>query len=100
MIVINEKSTVWLQVSFTDRDGDPLDPTTVKYRIDSGSTTIVEETTISPASSVEIEIPKEANAIIVNGLFQTNTVTVIATKGTDQQTKEFEYKIRNLRYIS
>lgn len=100
MITINEKSTIWLEVSFTDRNGDPLDPTSVVYRIDSGDTEIKAETSQPPGSTVEIEIPADENAIIGNGLFQTNIVTVTATKGSDQQTKEFTYKIRNLRYIS
>jgi len=95
---VQEGSTSWLTVAFSDKDGDPVSPSAVEYRIDSGSTQITDWTAVSAASSVEIEIAAAENALLSqSGELEERTVTVKATfSGGGVAYDAYRYLIRNL----
>lgn len=101
-IVVNEESTVWLLLTFEDRDGNPQTPQSIKYRVDSDSGEVTPETSVTPAQEVEIEISAQENTVQGDCAYQDMHVTVIAVGDPStfqQKTKEFKYKLKNLRYI-
>ena len=100
----NEDSAAWLTVSFFDPDGDPEAPDSVSYRVDCLTTgnAIRAETSVSPASEIEIVMEASDNAI----QDQTNDVerrlvTVVATDSEGRTQKSaFVYVVRNLRKVT
>jgi len=104
--IVNEKTTVWLTAAFTDRDGDAVQPTTVEYRIDAGSgdtlSEVLDWTSVTPATSVEIEIDDSHNAIVDSTLdFELRTLTVRTTFGASGQAHDYyEYRVRNLEGVT
>jgi hypothetical protein len=102
LITVNEKSTVWLSMSFEDRNGDPIVPESLTYRIDSSEGEEQPITNLNPANEVELEIPSNINVINSDTAYKTMYVTVVAVSNasqSEQQTKEFKYKIKQLRYL-
>ena len=97
----NERSSVTVTVTFTDEDGAPVTPSSATWRIDdeASKTNILPATSISPlATSVELEITDEQNAIIKSRKdFEIRTVTVEFDYGADKHgTAEYKYKLLNL----
>lgn len=100
METVNERSTAYLQMTFKDKVGAAQTPTSISYRIDDKDTgaEIKPETSVSPASMVEIVLAPEDNRILNNvGRNEWRRVTVKAPYGaSDQVTGEFVYRVINL----
>lgn len=101
---VNEKSTAYLTVAFTDKDGVPAAPASATYRIDdaTGAGAIRASTALGAGASVEITLTKEDNAIVnAANRFETRVVTVIAVYGaSDELRDEYRYQVKNLDYAS
>lgn len=104
METINEESSCLLTVNFKDENGAAIIPTTAYYSIycESNSSEILAESEIpDPQSEQIIVITQAQNAIILgaNNL-EMKLVTLRWTYGTGKQgTKEFRYRVRNLKRI-
>lgn len=100
MEVITEGTSHYLTVEFRDKANVLAAPTGIFYRIDDvlTGTTILADTAIGSASSIEITITPAQNAII-NPLNPTEVkrVTVKASYAASEAINdEFEYAIKNL----
>lgn len=103
MDIVNEGTTGYLTVSFYDKTGALSSPTAVSYRIDclSSSTEIVGDTSVSPASSVEIQLTAANNAIVSGLPRERRRVTVTGTYSGDQAvTHQYDYEVRNLSAVA
>lgn len=104
MAIVNELSTAYLTVTFFDKTGVVATPITVTWSAHDKSTGIEmqAETSLSPASSIEITIPKEVNAILFNrNVRETRLITVKATYGNNESINSYyEYTVANLKYVS
>lgn len=98
---INEGSTGYLTVDFKDKDGTLEAPTSISYRIDclTNGQEVKTDTSVTPASSVEIELTKTDNAIInQNNNSERRLVTVTGTYSADDAiVEEFEYNVKNMK---
>lgn len=64
---VNQDSPLYMSLTFTDEDGDPLIPTTVEWRLDDreDDSEIVDWTSLSsPAASMSMVIPGSNNSIV------------------------------------
>lgn len=98
---LNEGSTGYLTVAFTDKDGAAATPSTVSYRIDcmTNGQEVKDDTAVTPASSVKIELGAADNAIIDQANpFEKRIVTVTADYGVDDAcVDEFIYAVKNMQ---
>jgi hypothetical protein len=101
--ILNERSTLLLQVDFLDENEQPVIPSSAVYRIHdlSSGRVICEDTVISPATSVEIHITKDQNRVLSDNQQETRVVTVEFDYGDDGKhgTDEFLYRLKNLSGI-
>ena len=98
---INEGSSGFLPVSFTDKDGVLEAPTSISYRIDDDASgdEVLGDTAITAASSIEIPLPPSVNVSIGTARTQKRLVTVTATYGVDDAIQSvFNYSLINLRF--
>jgi hypothetical protein len=103
--VVNEASTMNVQAKFWGSTNLPSTPLSVRYRIkDVTNDRVVRDwTALTPASSVEIEVTAEDNAIYGDGSrpfqrFETRVLVVQANYDTSTQiAEEITYRIKNLR---
>jgi hypothetical protein len=100
---VNESSTSFLTVAFTDKAGAPALPVSLTYRVDCISTgaAVVPETAIFPDTNVEITIAAAENAILdTTNAKELKRVTVVAGfTGGEQHCEEYDYYVRNLSQI-
>ncbi len=100
----NELSEVVVTATPFDTNGDPYTPTTARYRVDDCKTgrELVAWTTIgSPSTSMQINVPGTANAII--GTNRTTPESKVVTVNTDkdlstQHYEEYIYRIKDLGF--
>ncbi len=101
---INDQNTCILAVSFKDENGDPVTPSSGKYKINdfaSGSVIKPETSFIPSGSSHNITISSAENKIINESKeTETRIVTVIWTYDSKKGTAEFIYKIKNLKFLT
>jgi hypothetical protein len=103
--VVNEASTINVQAKFYNKTNQLSTPTSIRYRIkDVTNDRVVKDwTTLTAASSVEIEITADENAIYMDGSrpfqrFEERVLVVQANYDTDTQyAEEIRYLIKNLR---
>ena len=98
---INEGSSGFLTVAFTDKAGDPESPSSISYRIDDDASgdEVLGDTAIAAASSIEIPLPPSVNVSIGTDRTQKRLVTVTATYGADDAIQSvFNYVLINLRF--
>lgn len=101
---VNEQSTCYIDISFFDRNGDPIVPDSAEYWIsDKQSSTILKERTAIPGLSetVMIEVEPTTNSLLSqNSGTETRVVTVYAllVNGGSLHS-EFQYRIVNLRDV-
>lgn len=85
---VNEQSRCWVKAKFYDKSDNLQTPTAMQYRIDCETTrqTVLDWTSFTPASTVEIFIPASLNNIInpVNSV-ERKVVTVQANSDTPDQ---------------
>lgn len=100
METVPERSRKSYRVSFRGDDGEPVIPSTVRYRVDDeeSGTELVAWTTVSPASRVTISIPASANRILDDdNTREVKVLTVQSDASTDdQQSQEERYQVMNL----
>lgn len=104
MATVNEGSTAYLSVSFSDKAGAPAQPDAVSYRIDCVTTgqVVLAETPLAPAASVEIVLTPTYNAILAAGnRVERKRVTVVASYGAaDAVNDAYDYHVRNLAAVA
>lgn len=66
---VNERSPIFITITFTDESGNPVTPTTVDWRLDdvtdNVTTQIVDWTNLpSPASTMQVTVPGSNNNIV------------------------------------
>jgi hypothetical protein len=101
---VNDSSTAYLSVTFTDKTGVAVAPSTVNYTIHdvTSNTQVKASTSVSPSATVEITILPSENAILDTAQnYEMRRVTVIAAYGgSDQVTDEYTYRVKNLRNVT
>ena len=103
--VINEKSTLLLNVKFYDESDVLRVPDSASYRIDAPgetSTVILTDTPILPvASSLDLEITSAQNRAVSSAPLQERVVTVTWNyASTKVGTDEYRYRVKALGGIS
>lgn len=86
-----------------DPDEVPTAPVTLRWRLDCQTTgyTLIDWTTATPTSLLEVTIPAEMNRIInARNRIERKVFTVEANAGTDEAfTHEELYEVRNLTAV-
>lgn len=100
---VREGSTSWLTVALYDRSGTLAAPTSLTWQAHDvrTNTELQAETSLTPASSVEITIPPAVNTL-VNDSYKTEQrrITVIATYGDeDVLTSVYVYELQKLENL-
>lgn len=103
MTTFRERKTGWITPSFRNRSGVLTAPSAARYRIDDkgSGTQILDWTALTPASSIEIPITPDQNALIDPTLDEEiHVLTVESTFGsvTDMMPEEYEFTVRSLRF--
>jgi hypothetical protein len=100
MDYVTERSTAYIAVDFLDKDGEPVAPTSISYRIEDVETgTVVKADTAvaPPAGSVEITVAPAENRLLPGASYHRRRVTITAEYGVgDQVTTEYVYEVRAL----
>lgn len=105
LATINERSSAWVTIGFTDRAGAPVGPDSVTYRIDcmTTGTAILGDTTVSaPGASFEVELTPDFNRIIdPTNLREMRRLTVVASYGgSDEATEQYDWWVVNLTFVN
>lgn len=100
---VNEGETSNIAVLFTDPYNEPVDPSSVVYRVDDLETKqplLGETAHPEPARSIEIELGPHVNRIIDNSKdLEVHVITIIATYGGDKKiTAELRFGVVNLAF--
>jgi hypothetical protein len=102
--VINEFTTEPIIVTFKDEDGDPITPTSAKWRVDDvrSGTEVRAWTVLTVASIITLQLLAADTTILnVNNHTEEREVTVSAEfTGNKRQTLTVNYEIRNLRFLT
>ena len=76
-------------------------PTTAEYRVDclTTGTALVDWTSLTPAATINISVPSNANRLISNGnQFEKKQITLSADRNTTGETRSVvAYKVENIR---
>ena len=100
MKTVNEQSPLFVTVVFTDKDGDPLVPASVDWRVDdiTNDAQVTDWASISPLATVEITIPGTSN--IIDDDTNVREVQVITVRVDDglagEAHQKLNYKVMNL----
>lgn len=103
---INEKTTGYVTVTFRDKAGVAVMPTSVSYRIDCMTTgqQVRNWTPIAPGPSVEIVLtPADTSILVDANTHEQRRITTVATYGPgndDQCTDEVDFQVFNLKFVS
>ncbi len=101
--LVNQGTTAYLTITFLDKAGVAQAPSSASYRIDclTSGLEIKDDTSLTPASSVEVTLSATDNAIKLEAnASERRLVTVTATYGTaDAAVGEYEYHVKNLRKV-
>jgi hypothetical protein len=100
----NELSQVVVTASPLDLQGDPYTPSNARYKVTdcASEDELVAWTSLTPSTAMIITVPGSANAII-RGRHKTETkvVTVQTDSGLDtSHYEEYEYKVKNLKFVT
>jgi hypothetical protein len=103
--VVNEASTMSVEAKFYNKTNQLSTPTSIRYRLKdvTNDRVVTDWTDVTPASSIEIEITAEENAVYLDGSrpfqrFEERVLVVQANYDTDTQyAEEIRYLIKNLR---
>lgn len=100
---VNERTTAYITVSFSDKAGLPAAPASATCKIHdvATGTEIRASTALTPATDIEITITPSENAVINPNLaVEKHVLTVVGTYGvSDQVTGRYYFNVRNLGYI-
>ena len=100
----NEGTNVVAAVTFLDSDNSPSIPSTVHYRLrnTTANRTVIDWTSVSPATALEIDIPAQSVAIVSQSRrTERQQLTVVANKDTAAQiTEVVEWIVVNLDAVN
>lgn len=100
MDIVNEKSTAYVTVAFSDKAGAPAIPATVTYstKCKTTGTAIKTNVAVAPAASVEITLDALDNAIQTPAnAAEDKLLTVRATYGVnDECNSDYTWRVKNL----
>ncbi len=100
MDIVNERSTAYVEVAFTDRSGVAAIPATVTYSIKCKTTGAAIKTNVSvtPATTVTITLDAADNAIqSASNQSEEKLLTVKASYGAaDECNAEYSWRVRDL----
>jgi len=104
MTRVNERSASVWSFSFLDPTGALATPTSVTYRIDcltSGAAILALTGVASPASSIDVPVSSDLNAIQNQGnAIERRRVTVNAVYNAgDEVHEQFDYEVVNLNFV-
>lgn len=101
--MINENSTAYLTVTFKDKNGVLVTPTTVTWKAhDKLTGTVLQAvTSLVAASTIEITIPHTVNVLLDPAHPKEVRVVTIEAVYDDTQhiNAQYEYAVQNLKYI-
>ena len=102
---VNERSGgAKFTITPKDADGDPVVPTTARYRIDDvkSGTSVRESEALTPSSSMEIVLTKDDTVIVdEKEPYELRAITVTLDVGLDtERNEELYYRVRNLRFAT
>ena len=101
---IKELNLLPVRWTVLDADGDPVTPSTIRYRVDclTTGTQVIGWTSVSPAYTVNITIPATSNTILnPANVVETKRVTFQADAGTATALHDWEdYEIVNNRFVA
>jgi hypothetical protein len=100
--VVNEGSSSYLTIRFKDKDGVEAAPTSASYQVGDKATLadLQGETALPAGSAVEVTLGPEVNKILDQSHpNELRVVTLRAQYGGEAVTEEYEYMVRNLRFI-
>ena len=101
---VNEGSTAYLTISFKDKDGNALIPSSATWQVHdmrSGPVMQEEAQILGLSSETVITIPPAVNAIVRSGNpKEVRRVTIKAAYGTGQAINaEYDYTVINLAFV-
>jgi hypothetical protein len=100
MDIVNEKSTAYITVDFTDKTGAPAIPAAVTYSTKCKTTGVAIKTNVplTPAASVQITLDALDNAIqTATRQSEDKLLTVRAVYGAnDECNSEYTWRVKNL----
>lgn len=104
-MAINELSAATFTVTPLDEAGQPRTPASARYRLDDkvSQQEVIAWTVIATLSTeMTISVPASAHAMVdVNLRNEPKVLTVETDYSTDDaHREEFEYKVRNLQFVS
>lgn len=111
MLIINEKTSLTLILSFRNNEGELVQPTSVNYvlkvkdtsdEILQGTLTDLEANEVSEGVVYELQLSKSDNTIFNDTESDETHILVVDwsyNDGTDGSTKEYKFIIRNLSNI-
>lgn len=103
-MVVNELSKATFTITPLDENGNKFTPTNIRFRVDdkTSGASLIAWTAATASTSVEIEVPPAANAIIDSSKPEEEKVLTVETDfGTnDAHTEERVYTVKNLQFIS
>lgn len=103
MDIVNEKTTAYVTVAFTDKAGAPAIPTAVTYstKCKTTGTAIKTNVAVTPAASVEIVLDALDNAIqAAANQSEEKLLTVKATYGAnDECNSDYAWRVKNLEGV-
>jgi hypothetical protein len=106
MNTVNEASTAYVGVTFVDKAGAAAQPSAATWRLDCLTTgaQLVGATNLSASGgTAEVTIPATATEIqTATNRTETKRLTVIAQygSGADQVTDDFDFQVRNLKFVT
>ena len=104
MKTFNELSEVTITARAVDNDGALFTPTNARYRLDDllSRNALIAWTSLTAASSMQIVIPASAHAMVNSSRKDEVKVLTVETDFglTSAHPEEYEYKIKNLHFVS
>lgn len=102
---VNERSGgATFTITPKDADGDPVVPSTARYRIDDvkSGEAVRETESLSPSSSIEIVLTKDDTTIVNEAEpYELRVITVTLDAGLDaERNEELYFRVRNLRFAT
>lgn len=100
MDIINERSTAYIEVAFTDKDGAAAIPASVTYstKCKATGTAIKTNVAVTPAATVTITLDATDNTIqTATNQYEDKLLTVKATYAAgDECNSEYTWRVNNL----
>lgn len=105
MDTVNEKSSSFLTITFYDKDGVGVSPTSATWKVHDleTGTVLKAAVSLSAGSSVEVELTVPINSLVTStNQFETHVVTVEATySGSDHgHNEQYYYQVKNLNFVT